>query len=153
MDMVFYLLFMALVLFFLEIFAPGGILALIGGILIVVAAVMAYAPYGLFSSVMIILGGSLVGLLFFFIEIKLLARTPLAKVLFHQGRQTQQAKQEGTPEMIGKRGNTLTTLAPSGRVSIEGKTFDATSLGGLIKKGSAIEVVRIETYNLIVKEL
>jgi len=151
--MIFYLLLIALVLFFLEIFTPGGILAAIGGILIIAASVMAFGQFGIMASILIIFGGGIAGILLFFVEIKLLAKSPFGRIIRHDSRQTEKAKPVGSMDLIGKQGSTLTTLAPSGRVSIDGKTFDATSLGSLIKKGSSIEVVRTETYNLIVKEL
>jgi len=53
----------------------------------------------------------------------------------------------------GKRGITITTLRPSGKISIEGKTYDALAESGMIDKGTAIVVIRVETAQLYVETI
>ncbi|MCM8799456.1 MAG: ATP-dependent Clp protease proteolytic subunit [Candidatus Omnitrophica bacterium] len=55
-------------------------------------------------------------------------------------------------ELLGKTGKTLSSLRPSGRAEIEGKTFDVISEGEFIDKGKLIKVIRIEGNKIIVKE-
>ncbi|MBV5315121.1 MAG: nodulation protein NfeD [Prolixibacteraceae bacterium] len=59
------------------------------------------------------------------------------------------------PEILqlkGKRGIAITTLRPSGKVSIEGKNYDALAESGMIDKGTKIIVTRVETAQLYVDE-
>lgn len=58
------------------------------------------------------------------------------------------------PELVllkGKKGIAVTTLRPSGKISIDGKNFDALAETGMIDKGTNIVVTRVETAQLYVK--
>jgi membrane-bound serine protease (ClpP class) len=89
----------------------------------------------------------------FFLEIKLLANSRFGKQFQHHDRQMAQTPSVGRPELVGKRGITLTTMAPSGKVKLENEIFEAASLGGLINKDATVEVVRSEHLKLTVKEI
>jgi membrane-bound serine protease (ClpP class) len=59
------------------------------------------------------------------------------------------------PELLllkGKKGLAITTLRPSGKISIEGKSYDAMAVSGMIDKGTAIVVTRAETAQLYVEK-
>lgn len=53
--------------------------------------------------------------------------------------------------LVGKRGVAATVLRPSGAVEVEGKRYDARSERGVVDKGIAVEVTRVEGVELIVK--
>lgn len=53
--------------------------------------------------------------------------------------------------LVGKTGKTLTILKPSGKVSIEGRTFDAVALVGFLEPNTLVEVVRHEAGQIYVK--
>ena len=146
-------LVLAFVLFFLEIFAPGGILGLFGAISLVVAAILAYDSMGLLGSAGILIGGTIAGFVLFFMEIKLLAKSHFAKEFQHSDRQTAQTASVGRSELVGQQGRALTTMAPSGRVIIGNEVFEAVSNSGLISKNATVEVVRSEHLKIIVKEI
>ncbi|HKJ43350.1 MAG TPA: NfeD family protein, partial [Sunxiuqinia sp.] len=54
-------------------------------------------------------------------------------------------------DLVGKEGIAFTVLRPSGKVKIEGKTYDAAANVGMIDRGEAIVVVRAETMQLYVE--
>ncbi len=57
------------------------------------------------------------------------------------------------PELLqlkGKSGITVTMLRPSGKISIEGRNYDALAESGLIEKGTRIMVTRVEAAQLYV---
>lgn len=56
-------------------------------------------------------------------------------------------------ELIGKEGIVLTTLRPSGTIEIDGKRYDAISLGEFIEKDSKVKVIKIEGGKIIVEKL
>ena len=147
------LIIAALALFFLEIFVPGGILGALGALALIVAAILAYQDWGMLGSIGILLGGAVVGVALFFLEIRLLARSPIGKQFQHRQTQKAQTKPVGREDLTGKQGTVLTTMAPSGKVMIDNKTFEAASEGGLIKQGALVVVVRSEHLKLIVKEI
>lgn len=55
-------------------------------------------------------------------------------------------------ELKGKQGIAHTVLRPSGKISIEGKVYDAVSELGMIEKGEAIKVTRVETTQVYVEK-
>lgn len=56
-------------------------------------------------------------------------------------------------EMKGKEGITHTVLRPSGKIKIEGKIYDAISELGMLEKGKAIKVIRVENAQLYVESI
>lgn len=54
-------------------------------------------------------------------------------------------------QYVGKKGIASTVLRPSGKIDINGQTFDAKSTNGFIDKGTEIEVTGCESSQLYVK--
>jgi len=55
-------------------------------------------------------------------------------------------------QLKGSKGIAITTLRPSGKISIDGKNYDAIANSGMIDKGTSVVVVRVETAQLYVEE-
>lgn len=53
-------------------------------------------------------------------------------------------------QLIGKAGTAATVLRPSGKVSIEGVSYDGVSEAGFIEKGTPVQVVRFENAQVYV---
>ncbi len=53
--------------------------------------------------------------------------------------------------LVGKRGVAETVLRPSGKVLIDGTSYDAVALGAMIDKGTSIVVEKIESSQLYVR--
>ncbi|QXD24121.1 hypothetical protein F7C95_19810 [Opitutia bacterium ISCC 51] len=147
------LIIVSFILFFMEVFAPGGVLGFFGACALIAAAVLAYDTMGLFGSISILVGGTLAAIALFFIQIKLLAKSRFGRTIQHKDQQRAQTSPVGRNNLIGKTGIALTTMAPSGRVKIANETFEAASNSGLIDKNATVEVVRSEHLKLIVREI
>ncbi len=147
------LIIVAFILFFLEVFAPGGVLGLFGACALIAAAVVAYDTMGILGSISILVGGSLAAMVLFFIQIKLLAKSKFGRTIQHKDQQRAQTSPVGRNDLVGKTGTALTTMAPSGRVKIANEVFEAASNSGLIDKNATVEVVRSEHLKLIVREI
>jgi membrane-bound serine protease (ClpP class) len=58
------------------------------------------------------------------------------------------------PELMqlkGKSGIAITTLRPSGKITIEGRNYDAIAVAGMIDKGTRIVVTKVEAAQLYVE--
>jgi len=58
------------------------------------------------------------------------------------------------PELLllrGKKGVSITTLRPSGKINIDGQTYDAMAMSGMIDKGTNIVVTKVEAAQLYVE--
>lgn len=93
---------------------------------------------------------------YYFILFRYVAKTRFARKLFL--KPSPLAVGEGTPEAqeyesyVGMTGTSETQLRPSGAVRIDGRRVTALAESGVIEKGKAVEVLRVDGMSLIVKE-
>ncbi len=152
MSLIISLLVVALVLFLLEIIVPGTVLALLAVGCLVAATIIAYNEMGVQVALIIFVCSCVASLLFFILELKMLKSGPLRKFISSESSITAVSVDTQTDDsIIGQSGTALTTMAPSGRVQIGDRTFEASCQGGYIQKNTAITVIRIERATLIVK--
>lgn len=144
------LIILAFVLLFLEIFVPGGLLGFLAVCAILGAGYAAYIEYGLAVGAAVTLGAATLGVLMFFIEIKVLKAS--GRHLSVESKVESRSVERAQDDLVGKNGVALTSLAPGGKVRVDGKDYEASSLSGLMRKGAQIEVVRVEDFRIIVKK-
>lgn len=142
-----------LILIYFEFFVPGGILGVLGGLFIV---------GGLFLSIWE--QTSLIYALFYVIGVIIFLVLTIRLALWKIKRTRNKSHfyladdQEGylgasfDKELVGKSGEALTSLRPSGHIRVEEKPYQAVSESGYIKKGSKIKIIGGEGARFIVKE-
>ena len=54
---------------------------------------------------------------------------------------------------VGDRGTTLSRLSPMGKIEVNGRTYEAKSLGAYVDPRKEIEVVGFENFSVIVKTI
>ncbi|QYY36484.1 NfeD family protein [Ruficoccus sp. ZRK36] len=154
MTLIIALIVIALVLFFLEIFLPGGILGILGFGCLLGASYLTYDSYGLVPGIAVLVGSLILSVAFFIIELKFLSSKGVGKFLRSEGSIKGGANTPaGDDSLVGQQGTALTTMAPSGRVRIGKQNYEASAQGGYVSRGAAIEVVRVESFKLIIKPL
>lgn len=143
------LLFIGLVLIFLEFFLPGVILGILGGIAILAGIVV--FGYSVHSILWFLLFG-LLSIVLLLVDIKLaLFWIKRKKGIYHNKDQAGYVASSFEKEMIDKEGEAASDLKPGGYVLIDGKRFQAVSKTGYITKGTPIQVIGGEGGHLIVK--
>lgn len=150
MTLIVGLLLTAFILFFFEIFVPGGVLAAIGSLFLLGASVLTYTEYGVIWAIALFFVGLLAAVGLFFLEIRFITRTRFGNQLSLQQTISAKLNPLADEKLIGEDGVTLTTLAPGGKVEIQGASFTAAAQGGYLEKGTPIRVVRIDPFKLIV---
>ena len=154
MSPVIALIIAALVLVFFEVILPGGILGVIAALCVILATWIAGAQSGAGAAVLTFMGASAAIALLVFIEFKLLARTSLGRGFFLKSTVTGHSNQAPAEEsIIGKEGIALTRLNPSGKVAIDGQSYEAYSQDGYIDADQAIRVADQDNFKLIIKKL
>ncbi len=94
---------------------------------------------------------------FVILAVKLIPRTVLGRRLVLSRGQAPPG--EATPEaqdlrtLLGKEGIAETLLRPGGAVRIDGRRIIASAESGLIAKGTAVKVVRVEGTNVVVRQI
>jgi membrane-bound serine protease (ClpP class) len=146
------LLTLALLLFFLEIFVPGGFLVMIGGVLIIAASVVAYNEFGWLPAVLLFILAGVGAMLMFFVEVKLLTKTPLGKRIQLTNRiEGASLKEVDVKPLLDQIGMTITPLNPSGRIKVSGQLIEAVSDVGWIPKGQQVKVVGSDVFHVRVR--
>lgn len=148
------LFFLGLVFISFELLVPGGILGLAGGIAIVASWTLAFLFYGLNGGLVAMVAGLLLLALSLTVELKLLRRTKLGKGLFLD-REIAGTSQRAVaaPDIVGRECEALTTLAPTGVVSLENQRYEAVSISGFIDKGTRLRVVDFDNFRVRVRKI
>lgn len=153
MSLIIGLIITAFILFFFEIFVPGGVLAVMGGIMLLASSVLAYSEIGPAWAILIFISGLVGALVLFFLEIRFISRSRLGRQLALQSTISAQLNPREDEKLVGMEGVTLTILAPSGKVQIGDRPYTAAVQGGFLEKGVPVRVLRTETFKLIVERI
>ncbi len=152
MSMIFILILVALVLVAFEVVLPGGVLGVIAALCVIAATILTHIDYGIWVAVAVFVGSGLLILALIVIEFKLLKNTSLGNAFFLKDSVTGHTGPTTEVSLIGKEGVALTRLNPSGRVTIEGKTYEASSQDGYIDAKQAITVVAQNNFKLTIRK-
>jgi membrane-bound ClpP family serine protease len=133
-----------------EIFIPGGVLGIFGGLALVAAIMMAFsysAAAGVYATVGITILLGIVIVLW----IRYFPRTSIGRqmTVANDLRESKSAE-SNIAALAGKTGQATSTLRPAGYAEIEGRRVDVVTDGEMIAAGSAIEVLRVEGNRIIV---
>lgn len=153
MSIIVGLIILGLVFIFFEVIVAGVLLGILGAGSIIAASVLAFQSYGIMPAFGVFMASLVAVVIMLIFELKWLPKTKIGKRMFLETSvEAQSTETLGTDALIGKIGETQTTLAPSGRVVIEGKEFEGFSQDGLINKGEAVKVVGRDNFRIIVKK-
>jgi membrane-bound ClpP family serine protease len=142
------------VLICLEVFVPGAILGILGVASLITASVIAYKDYGMLAAVVVGLVGAVLALVGVIVEFIILPKTKFGKsLILSEGASGKSEYQQGAEQLMNKEGITLTVFAPSGRLKIESKIYEAYSLDGHLEKDEKVKVVGIDNFRLLVKHV
>jgi membrane-bound serine protease (ClpP class) len=148
------LLVAAFILVFFEVILPGGILGIIAALCVILASWFAGAEFGAGVGILTFVGSAAAIAILVFIEFKLLARTSLGSAFFLKSSVTGHSNiAPAETTIIGKIGCALTRLNPSGKVAIDGQTYEAHSQDGFIEADQPIFVAAQDNFKLIIKKL
>lgn len=149
----FILLFIALLLIFIEFFLPGGVLATVAGIMLLASIVFfALNSSSILWTLLYVVFVAFIVVLLIQFTIRRIRKGKFKGIYLHTAQEGYVAS-EYAKELIGKTGEAVSDLKPAGHILIEGKRFQAVSKVGYIEKGEPIAVVGGEGAHLIVKRL
>ncbi len=142
-----------LVLVALEVILPGGVLGVAAVVCLLIASYMAYVDYGLFPATLVFFGTIFGSLILAIVQFRFLAKTSYGRKLFLRAAvEGRSHDEEGGDDVVGKPGQTLTRLNPTGMVSINGKSYEAFSQDGYIEKDESVRVVARDNFKLIIQK-
>lgn len=142
-----------LLLVFAEIFVPGAILGILGGLLLIGAIVASYYEYGFGIGSLLLVAISILSLTSLALGLRVFPRTPLGRQLQLQTSLDSPGETPDFHALVGREGVALTNLRPSGTARIGNQRVDVVSHGALIEKGTPIRVVQTERLRVVVRAI
>lgn len=153
MSMIIGCVLAALVLVFIEVLLPGGVLGVLAALCVLAATWFGFDAYGPVGAMVVFFGALIVIAGLVLIEFKLLLRTPMGQQFLLKATITGHTrKPPAENSIVGNEGIALTRLNPSGKVAIQGKNYDAHSQDGYIQRDQPITVVAQDNFKLIIKK-
>lgn len=147
------LLFLAgIVLLAGEIVTPGMVLGILGAVAMFTGCGVAFARFGAAGGGLATVAAfALLGLTLY-LELVWLPKTRFGKKMVVQSASdaVSQPPLADAGAVVGKTAAALTTLAPSGYVSVEGRRYEAFCQSGHAAKGATLRVVGLDNFRLIV---
>ena len=130
---------MALVL--TELVVPGGILGVGGFICLTAVVILTFVNYGSGAGALAFAAVLIFGFVTLGLWMKNFHRLPFTKRLVLRQAIDDKTEELRLHELIGKQGITLTKIAPSGHIDINGEKVDVMTESGVIDKGTSVTIV------------
>jgi membrane-bound serine protease (ClpP class) len=146
------LLFLGMLLIFLEFYVPGAIMGICGGAMVFISIILYAMQSQSLVFTLLYIAGTIVclALLFKFALWRIRSAKP-AHSIFSDSSQEGFIASHVDISVIGKKGIVDTDLKPSGHIIVDGKRLQARSQSGYITKGSEVVVIGGQEASLIVK--
>lgn len=138
----------------MEVFVPGAILGIIGGIAIFCGVVVAFVQFGAVGGAIAFVAAIALVVLTLYLEFVVLPKTRIARSLTMSGTagSTSQPPPAREEDVMEKVGEAVTALAPTGYVKIGGRRYEAFSRSGFLKAGESVRVTGVDNFKLIVTQ-
>jgi len=135
-----------------EVFMPGAVLGILGGLCMGAGCVISFVQLGSVGGTIATLVALILLGLTLYVELVWLPKTKFGRKLIVRSiiGATSQPPLADKESVVGKPAEALTSLVPSGYVLVEGRRYEAFSQSGHITKGAQVRVAGLDNFRLIV---
>ena len=152
-ELFFILVVGGLMLIGAEIFIPGGILGVIGGLALFASSIVAFKIFSEAVAIYISIGIIIMIGVVIALWIKFFPKTWVGKQMMiasdlHRAKGTE----DGLQALLGTEGITTSSLHPGGFAEISGHRYDVITQGEMIDVRSPIRVIEIEGNRIVVEQ-
>ncbi|MBI2513348.1 MAG: serine protease [Opitutae bacterium] len=137
-----------------EIFLPGAVAGIIGGIALAVGSLLSFREFGFGGGLLASFGALVLVGIMLYLELVVLPKTSFGKRMVVQSivGATSQPLPAAPEAVVGRAAVALTTLAPSGYVEVDGRRYEAFCRSGHVPKGTALRVVGVDNFRITVSQ-
>jgi membrane-bound serine protease (ClpP class) len=136
-----------------EVFVPGMVLGLLGGICLAGAITVAFVYYDVVIGSIVFAGVCLLTFTGFVAWLAVFPRTAIGRRIMLQKSLVKGVGDRSAPsELMGAQGRSLTPLRPAGTASIGGRRVDVVAESDFIGRDEAVVVVREEGLRVVVRK-
>ena len=141
MTVIIVLAVLGILLVLAELVLPGGIIGLGGVVCLVAAVVLTFVNFNATAGFVAIGLLIIFGFLTLGIWMRYFHRLPLTRNLVLNKSIDERSQEQDNQSWIGREGLTLTKIAPSGHMDVDGERIDVMSESGVIEKGVNVRIV------------
>jgi len=154
--MITFILFFAIVgivLVIMELFLPGMVIGILGGIFMLVAIALTYVQFGMGPALLAFAGLFVLTLVIIFGGFRILPHTAIGKKIILSKSLFAAKSSDGFKDLMGAEGRALTMLRPAGKAEFDGKHYDVVAEVSFINEGQAIKVIGTEGLRIVVRAI
>jgi membrane-bound ClpP family serine protease len=152
-NLILILFALGLLMLSLEIFLPGGVLGVMGGLALLTASIFAFRDHGAAGGSIALVAALALSVGTFYVELVVLPKTRLGRGLILSTEVTGKASKAADSSLIGLPCEAVTVLAPSGFVVVEGHRYEAFCRDGFVDSGAKLVVHGTDNFRLIVSKI
>lgn len=154
MNAVIIFFFIGALLLAAEVFLPGAIAGIIGGIALLGGSILSFREFGFNGGLAASAAAVALVILMLYLELVVLPKTAFGRRMVVQATvdATSQPPVANLQSVVDKPAEALTTLAPSGYVLVEGRRYEAFCRSGHAAKGALLRVVDVDNFRVIVTQ-
>ena len=144
-----------LVFLAVEVFLPGGLLAILSSVCLLAGVVTAFIQLGPTGGAQATGLALLIGGATLYFEFVVLPKTRLAKRFSMTATVSGRSQPEVADRaaIMGAEAVAVTTLAPSGYVEADGRRYEAYCQSGHVVAGTRLRIVDVDTFRLVVTQI
>ncbi|HEY8901705.1 MAG TPA: NfeD family protein [Chthoniobacterales bacterium] len=135
-----------------EMFLPGGVLGILGGLALIGAAVVGYVNFGMAGGTLILVALGMLTLAGFCTWMKVFPRTAVGRRLTLASSLSSGDTMPESDGLAGLEGVAATTLRPAGKALIAGRRIDVVAEADFIEAGTPIVVIAVEGARVVVRK-
>jgi membrane-bound ClpP family serine protease len=137
-----------------EVFTPGAVLGILGGCAMVGGCVISFQQFGAGGGALATVIACALLALTLYLELVWLPRSRFGRKLIVQSASdaVSQPPLADLEAVVGKTAQAVTTLAPSGYVTVDGRRYEAFCQSGHVDRGAMLRVTGLDNFRLIVSK-
>ncbi len=157
MTIIITLIVIAVLLALGELVVPGGILGILSFLCLCAAAYFTNQEYGMMIAIAVFFGSTVLTVVSLFMFFGVLKKMGFTKGVFLntsvEGKSAGANADRASDDLIGKEGEALTPLVPTGMIGVDGSQYEAFCQTGYLDKGNSVQIIGRDNFRLIVKAM
>ncbi|MBU3664796.1 MAG: hypothetical protein FGM15_02820 [Chthoniobacterales bacterium] len=141
-----------LILVAAEVFLPGAILGILGGLCFVVSVALVFAHYGSAAGLAASFAVVVLGASGFMLWLYLFPRSFVGRRIILRRSENSPSASAGRRDLVGAEGIALTPLRPAGTARFDGKRIDVSTDGEFLAEGEKVVVVAADGMRTVVRQ-
>lgn len=136
-----------------ELFIPGGIVGIFGGLVILAGVILSFVEFGFITGSLILIGACILAFLMFLWWLRHFPDSYIGKKLTLGAAVSGRTEHPDNSELVGAEGKALTQLRPAGVAHIAARRVDVVTEGEFVSAGDAVKVIWCEGARVVVRRI